>query len=122
MCKLPSNNRPKISIPLKPIPSRASGIVGQVRKVSNDISELQKNLAVESAARNNLETCVEHLKAETAEAKQLAEKMHDASAKRRSNGKATMILLMKKMPCKSLDELDFLLEFIESRSSQWVCY
>lgn len=49
------NNRPKVALP-------ASGIVGKVRKVAAEVSELQKKLAVESAARGELHKCVEELK------------------------------------------------------------
>lgn len=118
-CKLPANNQPKRTIR---IPSLPSGIVGQVRKVSTEISEMQKNMVMESEARIQLQITVEQLKAETAEAKLfMAEIVKDVGVNRVCNGNETLNLLIKTMPCKSLHELDLLLGYIESRSLQWVC-
>lgn len=118
MCKLPANSQPKRTIRAPTLPS---GIVGQVRKVSAEISELQKNMEMEAEARIQLQITVKQLKAETAEAKLfMAEGVKDVGVNRGSNCNDTLNLLMKTMPCKSLYELDWLLDYIGSRSSQWV--
>lgn len=130
LCKLPANDRLKqIPISIKPVPAARKekgiddfGILGEVRKVSADVNELQKIMAVESAARNQLEMCVEQLRVETVEAKKyFAQEAKNVGRKRRSDCTTQSLhLFMKKTPCKSLAELDWLLAYIENRNSQWV--
>ncbi|KAG4073259.1 hypothetical protein HA402_008605 [Bradysia odoriphaga] len=113
------DERPKrlpVSIRLDPT---AAGIIVEVRKLKDDVAQVQKDLAVETAARNELHLCVEQLKVDTAETKQL---MAQAANEVRNPNSAskTLNLLMKRLPCKSLDELDWLLAFIANRSLQWL--
>ncbi|XP_037034391.1 uncharacterized protein LOC119073189 [Bradysia coprophila] len=122
-CKMPIevDERPKrlpVSIRLDPT---VAGIIVEVRKLKDDVAQVQRDLAVETAARNELHLCVEQLKVDNAETKQLmAQAANDV--RNPNNSAKTLNLLMKKLPCKSLDELDWLLAFIANRSLQWTDY
>lgn len=115
--KIPTSGKPrKIPVSIK-LPTSAVGIIVQVRKVSADVSELQKNLAAESAARNDLQECVEKLKTESAEAKKYLTQGNDRIVVRPS-----LHLFLRKLPCNTLPELDSLLAHIGSETNflQWV--
>lgn len=108
-CKLPASDRPKeLPVRRKTFVS-TTGISKKVQKVTEDVSELKKNFAVEAAARNQLEMAVEQLKTEAKEVKNHQQPQNITQ------------LLMKKLPCKSLVEMDWLLAFIEGKSVEWVC-
>lgn len=110
----------RIIAPKKTV-SFADGILHQVQKVSADLSELQKNMAVETAARNDLQLCVEKLKADNEEVtKYFAQGVADCRPKDGA-GKQSLRLLMEALPCKSLVDLDWLLAYILIRNSHWVC-
>lgn len=116
-CQLPADSRPtKIPVTIKPVKPSAAGIIVQVLKVSADVSELQKNMAVEAAARNELQMTVEMLKAESAQARKSVAQLPE-----NHNNSQSLQLFMKALPCKSLVELDELVAYIETRSLQWVC-
>ncbi|XP_037043418.1 uncharacterized protein LOC119079536 [Bradysia coprophila] len=125
-CKMPTSYIPRRLTPA-PAPKKvmfsADGIIHQVQKVSADVSELQRNMAVESEARNDLQLCVEKLKAENeATKKYFAQGVADVTSKDSGGVKRSLHLLMKTLPCKSLVELDWLLAYILIRSSHWVEY
>lgn len=110
-CKLPVSDRPKELPVRRKLFASTTGILEKVQKVSEDVSELKKNFAVETAATNQLEMAVEQLRIEAKE-----EKIHQHQQPQNITQ-----LLMKKLPCKSLVEMDWLLAFIEDKSVEWVC-
>lgn len=90
-----------------------------VTKVKTDVSELKKELALETAARNELQKSVVQLEKDSAEVKQfITESAKDVGD--RNIAKKTMRMLMETLPCKSLEELDWLLAYIANRSLYWV--
>lgn len=103
-----SDLRKKFPEPTKTFASYATILV-KVQKTSEDVSELQKNLAVEAAARKELQLSLEQLKIESKEAKNYQQPQN------------IIHLLMKKLPCKSLPEIDWLLAFIVDKNLEWVC-
>lgn len=115
----------KIPVTIRP-DSFASGITVQVKKVAADISELKKNITVESAARQELKISVEELKAENVEIKKhLTQEAKELRLKARGGGGTQSLhVFMKMLPCTSLIELNLLRDCIEIRTNflQWVRY
>lgn len=86
----------------------------ELKNVQTRVSKIEKNLDVEFAARKELYATVEVLKAERSKAK---ERMAEAEAQASNE----ILDLLRALPCKSLNEVDALLIYVENNSLQWVC-
>lgn len=105
-----------VSIPVRITPGPSNDtILVEVKKMKTSVSELQENMAVEMAARNELRECVEKILADNAIKRYPAQ---DAVQRNQ-----TIHQFLKRLPCTSLEDLDMFLVFVgdESNFLQWVC-
>lgn len=120
--KLPTEEENHPPQPIKGLPvsikldSFSAGLIGQVKKVQNRVSDLEKNLSNEVAARSELHACVEKLKVDIEVKQDMAQPANDVQV----NNNA-LNFLIKSLPCGSLTEVDMLLAFVTNHSLEWVC-
>lgn len=120
-CKLPKISKPSslpVRIPVKIIrPDSADRIIIRVKKVENDVLELQNCVAVESTAREDLTKRVEDLQATNVEIKKyVTEEAKEVRLKTRGGRAQSMQVFMKMLPCKTLIEFDTLRDCVEIRT------